>query len=73
MRDWDASAILPILIEQRFSRGSLELLGSGRGVATWWGTEFDCASAIARSGRERMATADEVQSAIGQLERLIVG
>ena len=52
MKFWDASAILPLLVEESTSTAMSELLKQDREVIVWWATETECVSAIARLQRE---------------------
>ena len=52
MKFWDASAILPLLVEETTSVAVSELLKRDREVIVWWATETECVSAIARLQRE---------------------
>ncbi|GMV04076.1 MAG: hypothetical protein AMXMBFR53_03570 [Gemmatimonadota bacterium] len=60
MRFWDASAVVPLLLEQPASARSRELLGEDPDVVVWWATPVECASALARLRREgHLSEADE--------------
>jgi uncharacterized protein len=60
VRFWDTSGIVPLLLEQDATPGVVELLAEDRGMAVWWGTSVECASAAARLRREeRITVADE--------------
>lgn len=48
MRFWDASAIVPLLVEQPSSATVDAQLAADAGVIVWWATSVECASAIAR-------------------------
>jgi len=48
----DASAIVPLLIAEARTQALEALRTGGGGMATWWGTPVECASAIARMERE---------------------
>lgn len=52
IRYWDASAIVPLLIAEARTRALEALRTGGGGMATWWGTPVECASAVARMERE---------------------
>lgn len=68
MKFWDSSAIVPLLVEQPSSARVVEVYGQDRAIAVWWGTEVECASALARLEREGSADAGE---ATGASERLV--
>lgn len=60
MRFWDASAVVPLLLEQPASARCRELLGEDPDVVVWWATPLECASAFARLRREgHLREADE--------------
>jgi len=70
MRFWDASAVVPLLLEQPMSERVRALLDEDPEVVAWWGTPVECASALARLRREgHLAPSDEA-SALRILERL---
>jgi predicted nucleic acid-binding protein len=50
MRFWDSSAIVPLLVDEEETDPLLELYPDAEVVA-WWGTEVECASAVARLER----------------------
>lgn len=52
IRYWDASAIVPLLMAEARTEIMEALRTGGGGMATWWGTPVECASAIARMERE---------------------
>jgi len=52
IRYWDASAIVPLLVAEPRTRVLESMRTSGGGMATWWGTPVECASALARMERE---------------------
>jgi predicted nucleic acid-binding protein len=52
MRFWDASAIVPLLMMEPSTRHLQASLAKDPAMLVWWGTEVECASAIARLERE---------------------
>lgn len=68
MRFWDASALVPVLIDEVTSRHVREALALDDGILAWWGTAVECMSAIARSEREGRIRRDEVVRAIRTLD-----
>lgn len=64
---WDASAVVPLLMAEARTPALEALRTAGAGMATWWGTPVECASAIARM--ERVGSADH-RSATLALRRL---
>lgn len=73
MRFWDASAVVPLLVEEPASRALRKRLAEDADVAIWWGTPVECASALARREREKAMTRAEVTRAEERLRRLADG
>lgn len=72
MRFWDASALVPLCLEQDASRDLLELLEEDLEVAVWWGSPVECASAFARLRREGVLDAGGEETARSLIEQLRV-
>jgi hypothetical protein len=53
VRFWDASAVVPLLIEQKQTGAARKLRGADPEMAVWWGTIVECHSAIARMLRQQ--------------------
>ena len=70
MRFWDSSALVPLLVEEAVTRPLCELFLQEDGVLVWWGTEVECASAIARLEREGRLSPPEATLAFQRLEGL---
>lgn len=70
MRFWDASALVPLLLEQPLSERSRQLHAADREIVAWWGSSIECASAIARLHREDRLTAAEDRQARSLLTML---
>ena len=52
MKFWDSSALVPLLVEEELTSRLCELYLREDGILTWWSSEVECASAIARLERE---------------------
>lgn len=52
MKFWDSSALVPLLVEEDFTSHLCELYLREDGILAWWGSEVECASAVARLERE---------------------
>jgi predicted nucleic acid-binding protein len=52
MRFWDASAIVPLLVSEISSRALQALAKEDSTMLVWWGSEVECASALARIERD---------------------
>lgn len=70
MRFWDASAIVPLLVEQPASAALAELQRAGAPMAVWWGTPVECWSALARVRRDGLLDARQEEEAARMLEIL---
>jgi len=64
---WDASAIMPLLVAESTTRRLQVLAGRDPDMLVWWGSEVECASALARLER---AAALDVRGAALSFERL---
>ncbi len=64
MRFWDASALIPLLVDEPARARLLAMLEEDSEVLAWWGTPVEIASALARREREQLLTADEVMAAL---------
>jgi predicted nucleic acid-binding protein len=73
VRFWDASALLPLLVDQPASARLLDLLRRDPVVAIWWGTPAECASGLARLQRDGTLARSEVRQAHGALDDLRAG
>ncbi|HYC35570.1 MAG TPA: type II toxin-antitoxin system VapC family toxin [Usitatibacter sp.] len=70
MKFWDASALVPLLIEQPSRERLLLLLEDDPAVAAWWGTPVECTSAIARCEREGLLSMRDATLAAERLHAL---
>jgi uncharacterized protein len=68
MRYWDASAIVPLLLEEPATKRAMSWVAKDPEILTWWGTEVECASAIARLEREQTQKAGALTRAFQRLE-----
>lgn len=71
MRFWDASAIVPLLIEERSSQALRALLTDDPLMVVWWATPTECASALARLDREGLLDTQSLRAAHKRLSQLI--
>ena len=58
MRFWDASALVPLLVQQSATDSVRAIRAGDPAFVVWWGTVVECDSAIARL--KRMGLLDEV-------------
>ena len=70
MRFWDASAIVPLCVEQPSSDAMRALLREDSGVVVWWVSLIECWSAFARLRREGVVNLQGEEAARAVLERL---
>jgi uncharacterized protein len=67
---WDASAVVPLLIAEISTRRLLTLAAEDPAMLVWWGSEVECASALARAEREAAIDADGAVAAFSRLGQL---
>jgi uncharacterized protein len=70
VRFWDSSALVPLLVEEDTSEPLQALFQDDQEVAAWWGTEVECASAVARLERLGQLTPAETSEVFQQLQLL---
>ena len=67
MKFWDASAIVPLLVAETTTRSLQALARRDPDMLAWWGSQVECASAVARL--ERAAQLDR-RGAVLAFDRL---
>jgi predicted nucleic acid-binding protein len=70
VRFWDSSALVPLLVAEDTSEAMEALFRDEQSVAVWWGTEVECASAVARLERMGQLTSAETNEVFEQLREL---
>jgi uncharacterized protein len=70
MKYWDASGIVPLLVQQARTHDMEALLTLDPAIVTWWGTPIECLSALMRLGREGRLSAEEMHDAERRLHEL---
>lgn len=73
MKFWDASAVVPLLVAEAATRSMQSLAASDPDMLVWWGTEVECASALARLERDGALDAKATQISFGRLAQLCDG
>jgi len=73
MRFWDASAIVPLLVEEDSTAAMQALALEDPVILVWWATEVECASAIARLERDGGLDAARAEQAFGRLRQIADG
>ena len=59
MKFWDASAIIPICIEETQTRAVQDIARKDGSFVVWWGSIVECYSAFSRLKRDGTITRDE--------------
>ena len=70
MRFWDATAIVPLLVDEPQREGMLSHLEEDDGIVVWWGTPVECTSAVARRERDGSLTAAQATASLERLRYL---
>jgi predicted nucleic acid-binding protein len=70
---WDATAVVPLLVEEPTTRALQALVRADPVMLVWWATEVECASAIARLERDGLLQGPAVDEAFGRLRQLARG
>jgi predicted nucleic acid-binding protein len=73
MKFWDASALVPLLVNEPTRETLLGLLNSDSVMLVWWGTPVECTSAIARREREGALSVTEATGAVQRLRDVSSG
>ena len=63
MRFWDASALIPLCLQERQSIALKRLAQEDESLAVWWGSSVECLSAFARLRREAVLSETEEEQA----------
>lgn len=69
-RFWDASAIVPLTIDQPATPGLRRVLADDAGVVVWWSTSVEVRSALARLTKEGLLGESDMQRAARRLSNL---
>jgi len=67
MKFWDASALVPLLVAESTTSAIQSLLATDPTMLVWWGTQVECASALARLEREGLLEERAVEFAFRRL------
>jgi len=73
MKYWDASAIIPLLVQEEETEKRESSWREDPQVVVWWGSKIECASALNRLYREGALDSDNLQQALADLETLASG
>jgi predicted nucleic acid-binding protein len=70
MRFWDASAIVPMLLEEVWTPQAQALADVDSDMFVWWGSKVECVSAVSRVERTSPHEAKAIAIAYDRLNRL---
>jgi uncharacterized protein len=70
MRFWDASALVPLCVDQPESSRAKGLLDEDPAMVVWWGSVIECWSAFARLRRDGAFSLDDEDQARNLLRTL---
>lgn len=70
MKFWDASAIVPLLLEEKGRTDLLSILEQDPVMLAWWGTPVECVSAISRRERDGELPLRDASVALARLRAL---
>lgn len=71
MKFWDASALVPLLIDEPSTRALQAITARDREILVWWGTQVECVSAVARLERSGALDPSAIDLAFERLRGLI--
>jgi predicted nucleic acid-binding protein len=70
VRFWDASAIVPLLLEEPAREQMLSVLDSDPVMLVWWATPVELVSALSRRERDGGLSLDDATAAIDRIRAL---
>jgi uncharacterized protein len=73
VRFWDSSAIVALLVSERVSASVRAEHARDIEMTTWWGTQVECVSALARLEREATLLPADLTAASAGLDQLASG
>lgn len=73
MRYWDSSAIIALLVVEATSEAVRLEHARDIDMSTWWGSEVECVSALARLEREGRVSPPAMTDALRRLDQLASG
>ena len=73
MKFWDASAIVPLLVKEATTSFLQALARRDSEMLAWWGSQVECASALARLEREALLDGKGAALAFDRLKQLTDG
>ncbi len=73
MKFWDASALIPLCLQERESPSLKKLVQADQSIVAWWASPIECLSALARLRREEALGLEEEGQAQAVLRALMAG
>jgi predicted nucleic acid-binding protein len=73
VRYWDSSAVVALLVDELSSGAVRSAHDDDVVMATWWATDVECVSALARLERERRLDPEQLTEALDRLDELATG
>ena len=70
MKYWDSSALVPLFVEESTTQQLTSAYLEDDLILTWWGSEVECASAIARLERDGDLTLEATTEALRRLTQV---
>ena len=70
MKFWDASAVVPLLVNETLSRKLQSIVAKDSAMLVWWGSEVECVSALARRQCEGVLDGRTMEIALARLRLL---
>jgi len=70
---WDASAIVPLLVKEATTSFLQTLAKRDSDMLAWWGSQVECASAVARLERDALLDRKGAVFAFDRLKQLVDG
>ena len=67
---WDTSSVIPLIVDEPTTAPLHDVLKQDSDMVVWWGTSVECASALARLGREGLVPDRDVDRARDLLQTL---
>ncbi len=71
MRFWDASAVVPLLVDEARSEALRAASAKHSELVVWWGTPVECVSAVGRRERTEAAASEKTATALQTLAWLV--
>jgi uncharacterized protein len=70
LKFWDSSAIVPLIAGEEMTETMTAIASEDPRMLTWWATEVECVSAIARLERDGDLTGEATAEALARLDIL---